>query len=164
MCIDDKEPSQADELEVEKAIQACASWGECARIRRLLVSCYVPARACRGALCEAAGHGHEDVVAELLRARADQSADTITRKTALHFACENGHEAIAKLLLGAGADLDAIDAAGKTPCDLARDQDLGMLAKRLEQLPRGGVSPGQEINSDSTAPEAKSVSCAHTGQ
>eukprot|EP00411_Alexandrium_monilatum_P047973 CAMPEP_0175460932 /NCGR_PEP_ID=MMETSP0095-20121207/67899_1 /TAXON_ID=311494 /ORGANISM="Alexandrium monilatum, Strain CCMP3105" /LENGTH=560 /DNA_ID=CAMNT_0016761969 /DNA_START=15 /DNA_END=1693 /DNA_ORIENTATION=- len=133
VCVPDSGTRPDAEL-VEKAVVAAASWGDRYRLRRLLASCHVPARLCVGALSEAAGRGHEEIVSELLRARASPSASSSAiRKTPLHFACEQGHEGVARLLLGAKAQLGAADSAGRTPCDLAREQDLGMLAKRLER-------------------------------
>jgi len=126
-----------DEPEVEKAVRAASSWGDRVRLRRLLASCYVTVPACGGALCEAARRGHEGVVKELLRARASPVSDDGSGKgwkTALHIACEQGQEDIAKLLVASRADLQALDSGGRTPCELAREQDLGMMAKRLELL------------------------------
>lgn len=124
-----------DEDEVAKLIRSTCTWGDHVKLRRLLASCFVPARSCATGLCEASRLGHDEVVQELLRARASASAcDGVTAKTALHFACEEGHEELAKLLISAGADLNACDATGSSPCDLARERDLGMLAKRLEKL------------------------------
>lgn len=131
-CIPDSDPAQQDEAEVEKAVKAACSWGNRSRLRQLLVSSFVPARCCFGALCEAAARGHEEIVRELLRAGVPPTARD-AGKTALHFACEQGHEGLAQQLLAAGADLRATDSAGRTPCELAREQDLGMLAKRLEK-------------------------------
>eukprot|EP00420_Gonyaulax_spinifera_P026614 CAMPEP_0197914226 /NCGR_PEP_ID=MMETSP1439-20131203/78161_1 /TAXON_ID=66791 /ORGANISM="Gonyaulax spinifera, Strain CCMP409" /LENGTH=226 /DNA_ID=CAMNT_0043536129 /DNA_START=65 /DNA_END=745 /DNA_ORIENTATION=+ len=127
-----------DEAEVAAVVRAAASWGDRPKLRRLLASCFVQRRACAGAICEAAAKGHEEVVQELLRAGASPNADDgAARKTALHFACEQGHESIAKLLLEGRADMQAVDAKGRTPCELAREQDLGMMAKRLEKLAAG---------------------------
>lgn len=131
-CIPASEPAREDEAEVEKAVKATCSWGNRSRLRRLLVSCFVPARCCSGALCEAAQRGHEEVVAELLRAGVPPSAQD-AGKTALHFACEQGQEGVARQLLEARANIRAADASGRTACELAREQDLGMMAKRLEK-------------------------------
>merc|ERR1712228_621677 len=129
------EEGREDETEVAAVVRAAASWGERSKLRRLLASCFVTSQACAGALCESAAAGYEEIVQELLRARAVATAtDGNTRKTALHFACERGHEDVAKCLLAGGADLCALDAAGRTPCALAREQDLGMMAKRLEAM------------------------------
>jgi len=125
-----------EENEVATALRAAASWGDRKKLRRLLASCFVPRRACAQALCEAANLGHEEVVGELLRAGASPNGALEAAKggkSALHFACENGHEGVARLLLEGRADLQASDSAGRSPCDLAREQDLGMMAKRLER-------------------------------
>lgn len=124
-----------DEAEVAAAVRRTASWGDPVKVRRLIASCSAPQTACAGAVCEAAKQGHEEVVRELLRARAlPSSAEASSGRTALHWACQNGHEGVARFLLEAKADLLAKDSAGRTPCDLARDHDLGIMAKRLEAL------------------------------
>lgn len=123
-----------DEAEVAKVLRSAAGWGDHLKVRRLLASAFVPAGACCGALCESAFSGHEQVVQELLRAKALPSSDDGAAKTALHMACEQGHEGVAKLLLEAKADLSCKDGTGQTPCGLAREQDMGMMAKRLEKF------------------------------
>merc|ERR1711865_811453 len=126
---------KSDEPDLEKVVLAAASWGDHAKSRRFFASCFVTERVAGRALCEAANRGHEEAVGELLRARAlPGSVDGASKKTALHFACENGHESAARLLIGAGASLSDVDKTGQTPCELAREQDLGMMAKRLEKL------------------------------
>jgi len=122
-----------DEQEVASVLRKTASWGDEVKLRRLLASCFAPASACSGALCQAAGQGYEGVVQELLRAQAMPNSIDAGDKTALHMACEQGHEGVARLLLAGRADLEAQDAQGRTPCELAREQDLGMMAKRLER-------------------------------
>merc|ERR1712224_1057935 len=100
-------------------------------LRRLLACAFVSPRTCSGGLCEAARIGHEEIVRELLRAKASpNSCDGAACKSALHFACEEGQEEAAKLLLDARADLSIKDSSGLTPCELARERDLGMMAKR----------------------------------
>lgn len=123
-----------DEAEVAKVLRGAAGWGDHLKVRRLLASAFVPAGACSGALCECALGGHEQVVKELLRAKALPSSDDGAAKTALHMACEQGHEGVAKLLLEAKADLACKDGTGQTPCELAREKDMGMMAKRLEKF------------------------------
>merc|ERR1712137_559746 len=128
------EEGRGDEAEVSGMLRAASSWGDCQKVRRLLASCFVTPDVCSRALCETAARGHLEVVNELLRVKAPATAeDGISRKSALHFACEQGHEGIAKTLLSANASLLALDGTGSTACDLAREQDLGMMAKRLEQ-------------------------------
>lgn len=130
VCVDARE----DEATVAKMVRAVSTWGDLSKLRRLLASAHVASSACEGAMCEASRLGHKEVVEELLRAGASAVAcDGATGKTALHFACVQGHEDLAMVLLSAKADLLARDVAGMTPCQLAREQDLGMMAKRLEK-------------------------------
>eukprot|EP00445_Apocalathium_hangoei_P020277 CAMPEP_0203910258 /NCGR_PEP_ID=MMETSP0359-20131031/51498_1 /ASSEMBLY_ACC=CAM_ASM_000338 /TAXON_ID=268821 /ORGANISM="Scrippsiella Hangoei, Strain SHTV-5" /LENGTH=230 /DNA_ID=CAMNT_0050835693 /DNA_START=92 /DNA_END=784 /DNA_ORIENTATION=- len=121
--------------EVVIAIRSAACWNDRPKLRRLLASCFVPPRACARGLSEAASSGNEDIVRELLRARAlpgfaDEGAGG---KTPLHVACEQGQESVARLLLEARADLRAADAQGHTACELARESDFGPIARRLEK-------------------------------
>jgi hypothetical protein len=131
VCVDE---AREDEASVAKIVRSVCTWGDLAKLRRLLTSAFVPPRACDGAMCEAARLGHREVVEDLLRAGASAVAcDKGTAKTALHFACMQGHEDLAMLLVDAKGDLLAKDVAGMTPCQLAREQDFGMMAKRLEK-------------------------------
>merc|ERR1712129_525048 len=69
-----------------------------------------------------------------LRARAlPDACDGVVGKTVLHYACEEGHENVATMLIAAGADITAKDRDGNNPCELARQKDMGMMAKRLEK-------------------------------
>lgn len=130
VCVERRE----DEEVVTRVVRSMCSWGKKDKLRRLLASSFVTPKACEGALCEAARLGHEDVVQELLRARALPNAgDGVVGKTVLHYACEEGHEGVATMLIGARADITAKDKAGNTPCELARQKDMGMMAKRLEK-------------------------------
>lgn len=76
------------------------------------------------ALHVAAEHGHEAVVARLLRMGCDPDVaggvdvnrrDSVTGKTALHFAAEHGHEAVVARLLRRGCDPDVTDNSNLTP-------------------------------------------------
>merc|ERR1711972_972109 len=81
-----------DEEEVAAALRLTASWGDRQKLRRMLASCFVTPRSCHGALCEAASNGYEEILRELLRAKASAASEDAGRKTVLHFACEKGHE------------------------------------------------------------------------
>merc|ERR1711862_869462 len=100
LCVQGRE----DEAEVGKVVRALCTWGDKAKLRRLLASAFVSPLACASGMCEAAKLGHDEIVRELLRARASpQAADGKNGKTALHFACEEGHEEAAKCLLSTKA-------------------------------------------------------------
>jgi len=128
--------ARQDEKEVAVALRRAASFGQPARIRRLIASSFATTSACAGALCEAAGQGSEEVIAELLRARADPSVaeDGPGRRTPLHAACAKGQERTGEMLIIAGADASAKDAQGRTPFELAREMEFGMMVKRMEVL------------------------------
>lgn len=141
-CVPEHTDGPEDSAEVAELLRLTASWGSHAKVRRLLASTHAPPSSCARALCIASQNGHEAVVGELLRARALPDSDDggNAGKRALHFACENGHEAVARMLLMAKADLSAKDCWGRTACELARDQDLGSMAKRLEKFVADGLT------------------------
>lgn len=124
-----------DEAEVAAVLRRAAASDDPVRLRHLIASSFVPASACAAAFCEAAGRGHAEVAKELLRARAALNADGAEgKRTPLHLACLKGQERVGELLIAAKADLSMKDSGGRTPCDLAREQEFGMMAKRLEAL------------------------------
>jgi hypothetical protein len=94
-------------------LRAAARSGELKTVQKLLKN---GAWADKFALIWAAQNGHEPVVAELVKAKADVNARTSKGgTTALALAAQNGHSAIVKALLAAKADVDAPGMAGWTP-------------------------------------------------
>lgn len=76
-------------------------------------------------LMHAAGNGHLEVVAELLRAKAKVNLTDKSfpgeggGETALHYAAFNGHVPAAKLLLEGKADVNKVSRFGRTPITVA---------------------------------------------
>ncbi len=66
-------------------------------------------------LMVAARKGRADIVASLIKHRADVAAVTSTGWTALHNAANAGHEDVVRLLLSSGADPNCRDKDGLTP-------------------------------------------------
>ncbi|XP_078695127.1 p53-induced death domain-containing protein 1-like [Branchiostoma floridae x Branchiostoma belcheri] len=86
-------------------------------------------------LCDAAGEGNEEKVAELLRQGADVNCYfSLDENLPLHRAASGGHVGVAELLLKAGAQVDSRgeagaqvdsrDEGGKTPEDIAASTDV----------------------------------------
>ena len=122
---------------VTRALREAATFaGSATPLMHLLCSCYCPVAALQPALVEASRNGHVDGVRLLLDARAAPAAQP-DGKTALHVAVEAGHEDVARVLVRRGPTaLRAPSSAlgGRTPLDVARDNDQAALARRLEAL------------------------------
>ena len=74
----------------------------------------------RTALIQAAAQGHDDVVFELMKARADMNfSPTMDGRTALHWAARHSHLECCKILQHYGADVLCIDNYGYSPQELA---------------------------------------------
>jgi len=63
----------------------------------------------------AANSGSPELVAELLKRKADVNAKNDNDATALNFAARQGHEKVARMLVQAGATVDNANAEGQTP-------------------------------------------------
>jgi ankyrin repeat protein len=117
-------------------------------VRRVLRSCWVTKSVATAALVEAAARGLADVCAVLIAAGAapggpKAAADWIPNKTAFHCACENGHEELAALLLASMSERCEVEVrvgggggggGGLTAVELARQADLGGVARRVQAL------------------------------
>lgn len=106
-------------------------------------------------LMHAAGSGHEEVVRELLAAKAKVNlADKSFPgegggETALHYAAANGHVGAAKLLLVAKAGIDKLSRFGRTPLTVAvQQQQKDMVQFLLEQ----GADPDMAGKTDGETP------------
>jgi len=153
-CVDPRRSPSAEDAElVSNALRKAATWGDPAAVRHLLTSCYCTPQTTASALGEASAMGFEDVVTMLLAAGA-RATMRFNGKTALHRACEEGQEGCAKLLIQSISTRDAImvpNNAGITAFEVARQQDMGGFARRLEafaeaHLPVSSNSEGSHEN------------------
>lgn len=85
-------------------------------------------------LIEAAGHGHTETAALLLRAGATPDIRDDAGRTALHAAAAGGHAELVRLLLSRGAPSAALSADGESALDIARrlgrDDVVALLSNR----------------------------------
>ena len=126
---------------LRETVQRCGDGDDVAvAMTHLLCSCYCSRCALEEALCEAAKHDRPRAAEVLLAAGARPNAQPEgLGKSALHVACAEGAEAVARLLVAAeptAAHAPAPSLSGRTPLQVARDADLGGLARRLEQYAR----------------------------
>lgn len=132
--------NQGDEAVVSKHLLDAATWNKPDCMRQVIGSCYWHGDMLTLPLCEVAERGHMDVCQVLLRANADPlgHASPLRGATALHRACGEGHEDIAMMLLrkslelGRRDALQVLDDLGRSCLDIAREQDLGPAARRIE--------------------------------
>ena len=135
VAVDEAEAALQDQTAVRAALREAATWDDAGALRHLLSSCYIAPSSLPEALCEAALQGRAEHVATLLRARCDPLAQP-HGKSALHVAVEAGHEEVAAMLVEAEPRAIAAMAerSGMTPVELARELDMGPLARRLSAL------------------------------
>jgi len=87
-----------------------------------------------GPLHWAAWRGHGELVAFLIKEKADPNSRSLQRNTPLHFAAEAGHLQIVKDLLNFGSDPDALTDMGETPLTLAQARtEKGHAAPNMAQ-------------------------------
>lgn len=79
----------------------------------------------------ASAHGHKEMVALLLRYKADINKQDQERKSSLHFACEQGREDIVELLLQHKADPNLSDKEEKTPLHIACEKGNAKIIELL---------------------------------
>lgn len=78
----------------------------------------------RSALHLAAENGHNDLVALLLTKGLDKNQpDAKFGRSPLHYAAKAGHGAVVRTLMMNGADENLADKAGKTPINLAQEEE-----------------------------------------
>eukprot|EP00928_Gymnodinium_smaydae_P079587 TRINITY_DN63482_c0_g1_i1.p1 TRINITY_DN63482_c0_g1~~TRINITY_DN63482_c0_g1_i1.p1 ORF type:complete len:282 (-),score=35.31 TRINITY_DN63482_c0_g1_i1:46-891(-) len=125
---------------VRDALRAAATWNNVELLKKLLATCFYDSAAMCPALLEASSKGYADVVDALLEggmSKADPVlVDGTEGQSALHRAMMNGHEDISKRLIDALPSADVakpLNKQGMDPFQAAREEDLGMMAKRLEK-------------------------------
>ncbi|CAG8435088.1 2929_t:CDS:1 [Ambispora gerdemannii] len=86
----------------------------------------------RTPLHDAAFEGHLDAITVLLAFQGNPNAkDKINKNTPLHEAARKGHALIVELLIQNGADPDAINEQGKTPFNLAKNEEVRNILRRI---------------------------------
>ena len=117
------------------------TWGKENDVREIIRTCYVTKDVAVPALHEACRFGFLNIVKLLVSAKTPACTHGAqSGKNALHIACEQGHEEIAKFLISNGfSSRDDVMAKtnvadGLTPFQILRQNDMGMMAKRLESL------------------------------
>lgn len=125
---------------VSAALRQAATANQPDLVRALVATCFYDAAAMSSALLEASAKGYADVVDVLLAggmAKADPVAiDATEGQSALHRAMTNGHEEICKKMLDTIPSADAArpkNKQGLDPFEATREEDMGMVAKRLEK-------------------------------
>src|SRR5829696_2414303 len=84
-----------------------------------------------GGLADAADHGNQALVRQLIERGVDVNAKGVDGATALHRAVNSDHLTVADLLLHAGADATAADRYGVTPLYLACLNGNASMIRRL---------------------------------
>ena len=131
VALDDVPFDAPDAEAVARVLRAAATWGDHARLRQLLCSCYCGVGSLTGALHEAAARGELACIEVLLVAGASASC-LMDHRTALHAACESTQEEAARILIAADPTLLSVsDANGRTPLEVAELCDYGPMARRL---------------------------------
>ena len=85
---------------------------------------------------QVAGQGGAPEIAEILLTAGAALRPFDDGRTALHAACASGHEAVARALVAAEPSALAARtrSSDQTPLELARANDFGPIARRLEAL------------------------------
>eukprot|EP00747_Dinoflagellata_sp_TGD_P122045 gnl/TRDRNA2_/TRDRNA2_173540_c0_seq8.p1 gnl/TRDRNA2_/TRDRNA2_173540_c0~~gnl/TRDRNA2_/TRDRNA2_173540_c0_seq8.p1 ORF type:complete len:233 (-),score=62.47 gnl/TRDRNA2_/TRDRNA2_173540_c0_seq8:52-750(-) len=127
---------------VRDALRAAATWNKPALVQTLVATCFYDSDSMGPALLEASAKGYKEVVAALLTgkgamSKADPVAiDSTEGQSALHRAMMNGHEEICQMMIDAlpsAAAARPLNRQGLDPFDAAREEDLGMVAKRMQK-------------------------------
>lgn len=125
---------------VSAALRQAATTDNASLAKALVATCFYDAATMSPALLEASARGFGDVVDVLLAggmAKADPVAvDATEGQSALHRAMTNGHEDICKKIidtLSSAGDARPKNKQGLDPFEATREEDMGMVAKRLEK-------------------------------
>lgn len=91
----------------------------------------------------------------LINAGADVNTSTaVTRTTPLHMAAEKNQRMMVELLLGHGADAGAVNAAGKTPREIAEEKGHRALVEVFREAEKSGRR-GQPYRPEKKRPKPK---------
>ena len=152
--------ARPDTTNLSQRLRNAATWNKPEDLEHLIRTCYVPKTLAVPCLVEAAKRNFVAIVTLLVKAGASPSAiDAASGKNALHVACQEGQEDVCRILIESMAtseDMYTETAEGHTCFDLARANDLGFMARRLERLAKerfesmhsgGGSGSGSECAS-----------------
>ena len=131
------EDERGDAAAVAERIRSAAEGNNAMGVEYTIRTCFASARMCAPALMVAAKNGYFDVARVLLDAGIPPDVLLPERrgKRPLHIACEQGHESVARVLIEAlPSAADDMDDSGFTPIELARRNDMGGVARRLDAL------------------------------
>jgi len=127
---------------VRDALRAAATWNKPELVQALVATCFYDSESMGPALLEASAKGYKEVVAAMLTGKGAMSkADPVAidakeGQSALHRAMTNGHEEICHMMIDAlpsAAAARPLNRQGLDPFDAAREEDLGMVAKRMQK-------------------------------
>ena len=132
--------ARADGQNLGQRLRNAATWQKPDVLEQLICTCYVTAELAAPCMIEAAKRNFVDVVSVLVKAGASSTRiDTSSGMNALHIACEHGQEDVATLLVESSKKREDLfmkttTGASRTCFELARANDLGFMARRLEAL------------------------------
>jgi len=102
----------------------------------------------RTALQMAAEEGHTDIVQMLINHGADVNTKDMLKMTALHWAVQHSHTDTASLLLQHSADVTAINKFGKSPLDIACDNNSESIFQLVQAAIDGASTKASAIESE----------------
>ena len=131
--------ARPDGANLSPRLRNAATWNQPEDMEHLLRTCYVTSELALPAFVEAAKRNYLDIIKLLLQAGVKATdVDSMSGKSAIHVACENGQEDAARLLVLSASSTSntstKVDCAIQDAFQVARHNDLGFMARRLEAL------------------------------
>ena len=123
-----------------RRLRNATTWNRPEEVLELIRTCYVTKDIALPALHEASASGFLSIVELFIQAgTSPEDVGPESTKNALHIACENGHEEVARYILTNMPSKEAVmsktlDARGLNAFEILRENDMGMMARRLEAL------------------------------
>jgi hypothetical protein len=146
--------ARPDAANLGQRLLNATTWNQPDVLEKLIRTCYVPNSLVIPCLTESAKRNYVEIVSVLLKAGANPSAiETTCGKNALQISCETGQEDVARLLIDSmmsKSDIYAKTSNGLNCFELAKNNDLGFMARRLEKLVKEKF-----VKSTSTSGEVK---------